>query len=98
MGELSNLLKEKNFQETSLQKFIVGRSGKTRFSIKLDSCLLYNLRSGSIFLHLGNKIPAGKAKRKPDVRLSSLVNTFKMIVLMAICIIIVLLIYFPCST
>ena len=33
-----------------------------------------------------NGIPTGKAKRKADLRLPSLVNTFKIIILMEICI------------
>lgn len=79
---------KKNFQEANLQKFIVQGQAK-QYSVS-DQALF--------FFRLVNKIPAGKGKRKADLRLPSLINTFKIIVLMPICIIIVFLIYFPCST
>jgi len=100
MGELSNHLKEKKLPRNKLAKVHCWKvkQNKIRYQIGFSSLSPESTMKDQalFFFHLVNKIPAGKAKRKPDLRLPS--STFKIIVLMPICIIIMFLIYFPCST
>lgn len=95
MGELSNLFKEKTSKKQACKSLLL--EGQAKQDLVSNWILISFSRSQDqavFFFRLVNKIPAGKAKRKPDVRLPSLI----LIVLMAVCVIIVVFVYFPCST